>query len=383
MPTQKKILTEPKIVLYPVNRDLARKWFTQITTPSGKVLKLYGRLNLLPSVKEREAYFAKLKAAIFADPEKYIPDTREKGVLNLGYEDGTLTGVISPALSAHLTNLRAKSASTYKVKWRRFKRWCKLNYIAPASLTFQQADLFLKYLQSCTNRRGIFLSPTTVNSYRNTLKTIYALHLKHSTKRNPFANTKKLQENRQGFVFFKPAQVAQIKDIMQAQHPQIWLCCQFQYYCFIRPGSELLNMRVKHIDMELGTIVVPGSNAKNKKDMHVLIPDAFATELLKLNLHQYNPDDYVIGKYGTPNPLRHRRDLYSKTHNAILRGLGYGKRYSFYSWKHTGVVSLYKSGAGLLEIQRQLRHHDLRTVQIYLESMGIMECENIKRFPSL
>lgn len=42
-----------------------------------------------------------------------------------------------------------------------------------------------------------------------------------------------------------------------------------------------------------------------------------------------------------------------------------------------------KSGAGLLEIQRQLRHHDLRTVQIYLESMGIMECENIKRFPSL
>ena len=46
-------------------------------------------------------------------------------------------------------------------------------------------------------------------------------------------------------------------------------------------------------------------------------------------------------------------------------------------------ISLYKSGAGLLEIQRQLRHHDLRTVQIYLESMGIMECENIKRFPSL
>lgn len=383
MPRQKTILTEPKIVLYPVNRDLNRKWFAQITTPQGKVLKLYGRLNILPTVKQRETYFRQLKAAILQNPQKYIPATRTQGILNLGYEDGTLTGVISPTLATHLPNLRRKSASTYIVKWRRFKKWCKQNQISPASLNFQQAEAFLQYLQTCTNPKGLPLSPTTINSYRNTLKTIYALHLKHSSKRNPFSATKKLKENRQGFVFFKPAQVAQLKEILSNQHPQIWLCCQFQYYCFVRPGAELLNMRVKHIDMELGTIIIPGTNAKNKKDMHILIPDAFAIELQKLNLHQYKPDDYVIGRHGTPNPLRHRRDLYSRTHNALLRKLGYSRRYSFYSWKHTGVVALYKSGAGLLEIQRQLRHHDLRTVQIYLESMGIMECENIKRFPSL
>lgn len=133
----------------------------------------------------------------------------------------------------------------------------------------------------------------------------------------------------------------------------------------------------------MGTILIPATNAKNKKDMYVLIPDAFAIELQKLHLHKYNPEDYVIGKNGTPNPQRHRRDTYRKAHNTVLRKLGYSTRYSFYSWKHTGVVALYKSGAGLLEIQRQLRHHDLRTVQIYLESMGIMECESIKRFPAL
>lgn len=378
MPNKKTTRTGLLIALYPKNQDLARTWFIGITTPPphGKYIKLYGVLNKLPTVKERIAYYKQLKEKILANPEQYLPTTRPD--ITTGYTEKLWQTAAGQIIQQHLQRLRPKSQSTYKTKWRNFCKWAKKNDVATLKLAAPDAQNFIAYLQAKTK-----LSNTTINAYRNTLKTIYNWLGSQTRKKNPFLSTKKLPEFRRGLVAFKPAQVAQLKQAIIAQSPQLWLACQLQYYCFIRPGNELRNLQIQHIDLENNTILIPATASKNKKEQHIIIPNALAQTLQQMNLHQYPPTFYLLGKGGLPAKTRHRADHYRTRHNDILRELGYSSRYSFYSWKHTGVVALYKSGAGLVEIQCQLRHSDLKTVQIYLQSLGLIDCENVRNFPEI
>jgi len=42
---------------------------------------------------------------------------------------------------------------------------------------------------------------------------------------------------------------------------------------------------------------------------------------------------------------------------------------TFYSWKDTGAMELFKRKINILEIRKQLRHKDLKTTQVYCESL--------------
>lgn len=368
------------IALYPKNRDLNRTWFVGITTlpPESKYIKLYGMLNKLPTVQQREEYYTQLREKILANPEEYLPATRPD--ITTGYTENTFTTAAGIIITKHCQSLRPKTQSTYKTKWRAFANWCKKNKVQVLNVTAQQAQQFLTSLKTDAKPP---LSATTINAYRSTLRTIYNWLTLHTKKGNPFSKTKKLPEYRRGLLHFKANQIAELKAIIVAQNQQLWLACQLQYYCFIRPGNELRSIQLQHIDMENNTITIPAAAAKNKREQQVIIPRPLAAVLQQLNINQYPQTHYLLGKGGTPNSTRHRRDFYYKLHNSILRTAGYSSRYSFYSWKHTGVVALYKSGAGIVEIQRQLRHSSLQMVQIYLASLGLIDCENVRNFPEI
>ena len=51
------------------------------------------------------------------------------------------------------------------------------------------------------------------------------------------------------------------------------------------------------------------------------------------------------------------------------------KGLTFYSWKDTGALALFKNKVNPLEIMRQLRHKDLTTTQLYCQSLYSVNLE--------
>ena len=56
-----------------------------------------------------------------------------------------------------------------------------------------------------------------------------------------------------------------VKDAISKDDPQLWLACQIQYYCAIRPGTELRLMKLKWIDFDKATFRIPNIEAKNNQ----------------------------------------------------------------------------------------------------------------------
>jgi hypothetical protein len=64
--------------------------------------------------------------------------------------------------------------------------------------------------------------------------------------------------------------------------------------------------------------------------------------------------------------------------------LGYSELYTFYSWKHTGVISAHKAGVSDDDIMLQTGHKNYGSFQVYLKSLGLFQNETFaKMIPKL
>ncbi|MDR1543598.1 MAG: phage integrase N-terminal SAM-like domain-containing protein [Prevotellaceae bacterium] len=57
--------------------------------------------------------------------------------------------------------------------------------------------------------------------------------------------------------------IEKIHNYFEKYNPQMWLACQFLYYCAIRPGSELRLLKISDIDFDNGIVQIKSHNAKN------------------------------------------------------------------------------------------------------------------------
>ena len=68
----------------------------------------------------------------------------------------------------------------------------------------------------------------------------------------------------------------------------------------------------------------------------------------------------------------------------VLKPLDFSTQHTLYSWKHSGVVSLYMSGATKYSIQMQIGHINTDSFDTYLKSLGLFENLEIKNaYPEL
>lgn len=264
--------------------------------------------------------------------------------------------------------LRTKSFSTYKSKLDKFLSICARRKVTEiAQVDYEFCDYFIK-----TNR---FRSNTTRNSYKVVLSTLFndALKLK-IIDNNPWINIKSHSESKQGKMFFNENQIRQLI-LHIPEHPRLFMACKLLYYCFIR-NTEIVNLPLQDINLIDGTIRVHSSYSKNKKTQTVLIPQEFLPDVRAWYEQQKEQGShYFISK---PNGQKIARgDYFNVLHKKIMTKLGYGSRYSFYSWKHTGAVQFYKATKDLKALQMQLRHHSLDQVDEYLRELGIVEATTI------
>ena len=235
------------------------------------------------------------------------------------------------------------------------------------------------------NRKGI--GARTHNNYVRTLKVIFnALVDRQYITINPWVGIPKQSQTDKArrCISLEDARII----ITEAKRTDQSLCMaiMLQYHCFIRP-NELRSLRVRHIDTRAGVIRLPGSVTKNKRDAVITIPDAIQTFIAEY-IQRMGKEWYLFGHGGEPGPsgpvgantMGHR-------HMKLIRrlkdlgALGNIEGVSFYSWKDTGVTALIQAGVPVDEVMRQLRHTNLATTQVYMNSLHRVN-EKIKNLES-
>lgn len=292
--------------------------------------------------------------------------------------------IVQEICDERVAYLRTKTKSTYQSKVTIFTDWLKRNNytkIYAADFTKEDADKFLKWL---SDTKGRNLSPTSRNTYMITLRTIWkTMQDKEIVRKNPWTETAKIKENRLGKLPLKAEMKKTLIRDFAKEDPELWLFVQFMYYCFIRPG-ELIKLKVGAIDLDDEKILIDADISKNHKSEYVIIPTPFADVLRELKINKYKHSYYVFSPDKCPGEKPYSKDVFNRRHKTFTDRKGYNRRYTLYSWKHTGACDVAMKGANIKQLQMQLRHADLQTTDIYLRSLGINDMKDIsQKFPSL
>lgn len=192
---------------------------------------------------------------------------------------------------------------------------------------------------------------------------------------NPFSGLKKKRESGKQRRAFDEYERDIVADYITRHDTWLMLGVLLQYHCFIRP-IEQRRLRFYMISLKEGIIRMPADITKNKENAIVTIPDAIIPALAEYNFNQYDQRWLVFGANSQPHPdkcaghntynLRHKKILDALKKKGLLTNID---GLSYYSWKDTGALELFKRKVDTLEIMQQLRHKDLTTTQLYCQSL--------------
>ncbi len=388
--SQKNTSVSPK--LYDCGGDLEAKWFVWYRDDDGKRIKVYSLaqdkakntgLNKIKNLTERYKYAEAIVLEIQTSNPKQAragsPKTDTETVSTI-HDKSNIAGIYSYVIEKNKHLWRRKTILQYKTHIKLFFLYCRQRKIKVITESVA-IDFFNDLINKGRSKR-------TVNSYRMTLSRLWTIATKENLlpKDNPFASLPAYRENRESCLPFSKEQRHELREYIGKHNPMLWLCCQFLYYCFIRPG-ELRLLKVGDIDLDRGMILVRGAISKNKKTQRVVIPEVFLRILKGYGLKDIATGLYVIGvdKVGGQDPIG--VGWIGKNHRKILKRLNYetGQHaYNFYGWKHTGVIEAVLAGINLGELRKQLRHHSLEEMMHYIQKLGLDDCSQIRNnFPEM
>ncbi len=307
----------------------------------------------------------------------------------------TLNVYLSDFLKETKARVAPKTFESYQSKTRLFAQWLEREKLSENDISAITTEVILNFFDFLIHEQQ--LQGRTVQKYGQNLNQLFkSLLKKRKILINPMPEELPKAANTVDYSA-KPIRqddVQRLKQLISTHDPQLWLACQFQFYCFIRPRRELRLMKIQWIDFFNGTITIPvadlieGKNeriAKNKKTETVIIPRHFLESLIRdYQLDKYDKSLFVFGRNRMPGPKPLGSNTFTRRFNDFRDALGLSKDYKFYSWKHTGGVSASNSGMPVKDIQMQMRHHSLDVTDKYLRKMRGIDSDYLKnKFPTL
>jgi integrase len=143
------------------------------------------------------------------------------------------------------------------------------------------------------------------------------------------------------------------------------LACYILHYCFIRP-KEMSYLQIGHISLKRQTIFIPDTNAKNKKNAVVTLPEKVIHLMLELKVFENTTDsDFLFSTNFKPGKERRDekqfRDFWTRYARKELR---FPAKYKFYSLKDTGITSMLRKYDNLT-VRDQARHATILMTDTY------------------
>jgi len=276
--------------------------------------------------------------------------------------------------------INAKSYENYVSKLRIFNAWLKskkLDELNIKNLTRQNIIDFGVYLSS--NQK---LSRLTIKKYIQIVHSFFNFELdRRNIDYNPVDRIPTMGAVVDySAVPFQKDERARLKDAIEKKDPQLWIACEIQYYCAIRPGTELRLMKIGWIDFDRKKFRIPVIESKSNRLDIVDIPD-FLFEKIE-EFKKYDRDLYLFGKFQRPNTEAVGKNTLRNRFNRYRDDLEISKDHKFYSWKHTGAIQLLDNGAKPYDLQNHLRHKSFTTTEVYLKKRAGNVDSKITRFSS-
>lgn len=275
-----------------------------------------------------------------------------------------------------------KTYESYRGKLREFTGWLDREKIIDNDLTTYNHDLILRFFDYLIIERG--LAGPTIEKYKITLDRFWEYLIDRKiTNDNPVGKIE-IPETNEDFsaVPILDEDMEILLPEIRCEDPQLFLGAMLQYFCFIRPGDELLSIKLSQINLSARTIFIPKNAAKKRRERTIDIPDQMHRILIQYGIQMYGKNLYLIGPYGRPGSRQIGYNTLRERFNKIRNKLGLTEAYKWYSFKHTGAGKLLESGATIIEIMNQLGHTDIASTYRYIRRHFGDRSEHVRtKFP--
>lgn len=275
---------------------------------------------------------------------------------------------------------------TYKGKLRLFCTWLDSKGYGDNDVTAITNEIVIRFFDYIID--DLKYSGNSVRKYHQILQNLFSgLIDQGKIKENPVRRIR--QCNRINDQTPRPIMdydVAEFRELIKKDDPQLWLALCFEYYCFLRPGKEVRLLQIKHIDFARGTVTIERERSKTTQPKTATIPFVFLKELRDdWKLQEYPRNFYVFSKGRQPgtvplskNDLRYRFNKYRTKLNMPLE-------YKLYSWKHTGNARADDCPEiSIRDQQKQNGHSSIQTTEIYIKNkLGTVSRAIQNHFPDI
>lgn len=282
-------------------------------------------------------------------------------------------------MSQKKNEIELETYKTYNSKFNVFCDWLSSRQLLSANINKTDEKVVTQFIHYIVNERKV--SKKTAHEYKELLKTTCKHFVRIGIlKKNPFdflprvkykADTKKPQILPDHVLF-------EMKKYFLQTNKQMWLVCMFLFYCFIRP-KEMRFLKIGDIDFTNGYITVRGEIAKNDKTQSVIIPDVLLQYLISEKYHLLDRNILLFNNCKCKNNVPVGRNYFSNQFRKMRKDINIDFDYKFYSLKHTGGVKLKKSGADLIEMKKQFRHHSIEQTYQYICSLENEDSPHIRK----
>lgn len=336
--------------LYDAKGDLSKRWFVYYYKNGKRIRVSEGINNHISTRKRREA--AKLLIDNILRREKLIYKSKEKRIIDeyLEHKKGFWS---------------EKTYAGHKSIIKTFFFWLGVDELNNKNIR----QFFLELM----GKR----SRTTYKNYKQVLSQLIpeALNMTADEKEELFLGIQRLKTSPAPPNVYSLANIKKLKEVISVENPVLWMVCQLQFYCFIRPGREIRNLKVGDVDLDERKIIVHASTAKSKRTKYPVIPPAFFPHIEKYIKGKQ------LGEYLCPSPSNpftiSSKNAYGKLHKKFLDKVGIPyQRYKLYGWKPTGMLQAKKNGASMKYLKEQAGHSSIDQTDSYLRSVGWRDDDN-------
>ena len=308
--------------------------------------------------------------SIYEDEINYHDENKKYSKLRKS--TNTIRRLLSDYLAIKKMSLKLKSFRTYQSKLRIFNAFLVKKKYDGYDVTAINNSMIIEFFSYLIN--DACLDHVSIKNYKIVLSSFFIYLIKQKyIRESPVVNVPlghKIKDNAPRPLI--PGDLERFLTHVRGRDPQLYLACLVQYFCAIRPGTEMRLMKVKDINFFMKTITITSINAKTTCKRTVNIPvQLFELMTRTYNMHTCNKEFYVFGNKGEPgetptgiNSLRARFCMYRDE-------LKMSKDYKFYSMKHTGACFIIETGEfSIKDLQRHIGHKDINSTNRYIEHLG-------------
>ena len=352
--------------------------YSVIDPSTGKFSRQRVYVNGIKESAERPRYISDLMKKINEKlREGWNPLRNEEQVKMLT----PFTDVLDEIYEYKKAYIRKRSAHQYTSRVKTIKDW--LTSIGKDKIWVYEFDEkmaknLMDYLFKEKKVKG-----TTYNNYIIDFRTFFnAMVQKGYLKINPFKDIDKMPEQMKFKQPFDKDQSETYVDYLKENDYDFFIVSCYTYFCALRP-NEIVQLKVKNINLEKRYIEVPPEVAKNRTHRRALIADEFYKEL-EPYIKKYPSEFYICSSGFKPGKNHIYPTKIAGHFREIADRIGLPKDIYFYSLKDTCAERMMEAGYSAQDIRDLFGHSSIAITDNYLKRRNPYQNEKLKKnFPKL